>query len=129
MSATVEELKKLKPGRIGFDEEGSLNRYSPTGPDGKGFDANITSPEDFQLALEEIFASLTKLRELQWNRDEVAFSSSIITQLEAYNTLDVLYVAFSACEEDFFIPPESLPSKGLPRPSEFPKYFKSSLFP
>lgn len=78
MAPAIEELKVSKPGRIGYDEERQLNSYSSTGPDGKGFDANITSPEEFKLALEEIFASLSKICELYWKNDLVSFYSSII---------------------------------------------------
>jgi len=120
MTLKLEELNQLAPDGLAYDKEWQLDSYSTTGPDGKGFDANITSPKDFKLALEEIFASLTKLRELHWRSEVLSFYSSVIDQLEASNTLDVLYVAFSACEEDYLIPPDSMPSEGLPEPSKCP---------
>ena len=73
------------------------------GPDGTGFDENITNPEEFKQALLDIAHSWTRIKSLHWVTGEVPLLTEIIDHVESLGTLDSLSICVAACEERYYL--------------------------
>ena len=73
------------------------------GPDGTGFDGNITNPEEFRQALIDIAHSWTRIRSLHWETAGVPLLTEIIEHVKSLGTLDSLSICVAACEERYYL--------------------------
>lgn len=81
----------------------AIKRSRRIGPDGSGFDENITSPEEFRQALVDIVHSWTRIRSLHWETEGVPLLTEIIEHVESLGTLDSLSICIAACEERYYL--------------------------
>jgi hypothetical protein len=99
-SALAEAMEKDPNDQYTIERIKSSRRI---GPDGAGFDENITNPEEFKQALLDIAYSWRRIRFLHWKTWELPLLTEIIDHVESLGTLDSLSICVAACEERFYL--------------------------
>lgn len=95
-----------------------LQRYEGTGPDGTGWDSNITNAMDLKLAIITICSCWTsRIRTLRWTTPAIPLFSELISHLQSLSTLEEPELDVSACDEDYFIQGNP-PSESIHPPGE-----------